>query len=173
MSRRSLRTVLAVLAGCAAVILVYRWVASDARRIHAVLGRIEKLASKRPGESDLSALNRARQITELFADEFSVEAEPYHASQRDRRSLAASIYRYRSSADLIASRIVDRELSVDRGAGRATCHLTAEFITGMRDLQGREAYRFQVNFVKREGDWKIDYARLLEVIEEPAPGRLF
>jgi hypothetical protein len=81
--------------------------------------------------------------------------------------LIAGIQAYRSRAQTILMQFPDTEVSVDAEQGRATTHVTAQFITTARDIAGREAYRFQINWVEEEGEWRMDYVRLLEIIEEP------
>lgn len=162
------RTLLAALALLAALGGLVGWLHSDRRRISRQVRRIEKLVAKRPGESNLTALNKARQITELFAPGFEFRARQFDFSTRDRRALAGAIHRYRSLSDAVSMRVVSRELHIDGGFRRATLYLTAEFLTGIGDLRGREAYGFQINWVDHEGEWLIDYVDLLRVIEQPS-----
>ena len=115
------------------------WYTSPERRINVQLGEIRKLIAKAPGENNLEALAKARKATDLFADSFEFEARQYP----------------------------DKEISVDAEHQRATSHVTVQFITKARDLAGREAYRFQINWVERDGEWRMDYVRLLEVLEDP------
>lgn len=169
MSRRTLALV--ALAGLLLSAL-WLWSQGDERRIDRNLKRIQKLVAKGPGESRFEGLRRAQEITGLFADSFAVEAEPLDFASRDRRSLAAGIHQYRSFSSQISMRIRDREHSVDGRLGRATTYLTAEFLTSLGDaLTGREIYRLQINWVEQAGDWRIDYVRLLEVIESPGWNR--
>ena len=65
-------------------------------------------------------------------------------------------------------RVRQKELTVDREHRRASSYLTAEFVTKARDITGREAYRFRIDWVEQEGDWTVDYVELLEILEEPA-----
>ena len=67
----------------------------------------------------------------------------------------------------MAVRIRDRELSLVPEQGRATSHVSVEFLTRFRDIAGREAYRFQINWREVDGEWLIDYVKLLEVCENP------
>ena len=147
---------------------IWLWNQGDERRIERNLKRIQKLVGKGPGEGRLEGLRRAREISGFFADGFEVEAEQLGFHSRDRRSLTAGIHRYRSSSHRIAMRVYDKDHFVDHRLGRATTHLTADFLTGLDDLTGLEAYRLQINWVEQSGDWRIDYVRLLEVVEEPA-----
>jgi hypothetical protein len=151
---------------------LYRWFTSPQRLIERNLATIQKLISKPPGESDLAALGKARSAAELFANRFEFEAEQFDFHTRDRRQLISGIHQYRSRAQTILMQLRDQELSVDERHGRATSHVTALFITKARDFAGREAYRFQINWLEQEGEWRMDYVRLLEIIEEP-PGAWF
>ena len=144
-----------------------QWYTSPERRIHNQLGEIQKLISKAPGENNLNALAKARAATELFAESFEFEAEQFDFHTRDRQQLIAGIQTYRSRAQTILLQFPDKELSVDTEHGRATSHVTAQFITKARDIAGREAYRFQINWIEEEGEWRMDFVRLLEIIEDP------
>lgn len=147
--------------------LTVRWYTSPARQINRALARIEKLVAKAPGEDNLTALGKARALSELFADPFEFEAEQFDFSTRDRQRLAAAIHQYRSRSQAIGVAIRDREINVDPKQKRGTVHLTVEFATKFQDLAGREAYRFQMNWIELEDGWRIDYVRLLEIIADP------
>lgn len=143
------------------------WYTSPERRINSRLGEIQKLISKAPGENNLNALAKARAATGLFADSFEFEAQQFNFHTRDRQQLISGIHQYRSQAQTILMQFPDKDLSVDPEHGRATSQVTAHFITKARDIAGREAYRFQINWVEQEGEWRMDYVRLLEIIDEP------
>lgn len=145
----------------------HSWYTSPERRIVRQLGRIQKLIAKAPGESNLTALGKARAATDLFASEFEFEAAAFDFHTRDRQRLISGIHHYRSRAQTILMQLAEREISVDAAAGRASSHVTTHFITKTRDVAGREAYRFQINWLREEGEWRMDYVRLLEVIDEP------
>lgn len=143
------------------------WYQSPTRRIDRQLTEIEKLMAKPPGERNLTALNKARLASELFADDFEFVAKQFDFHTRDRQQLMRGIQQYRSRAQTILMQILDREISVAAEQSRATSHVTAHFITKARDISGREAYRLQINWLEQEGEWRMDYVRLLEIIEEP------
>ena len=145
----------------------FDWYTSPERRINAQLGEIQKLISKAPGENNLNALAKARAATELFADSFEFEAQQFDFHTRDRQQLISGIHQYRSRTQTILMQFPEKDLSVDPQQGRATSQVTAHFITKARDIAGREAYRFQINWVEQEGEWRMDYVRLLEIIDEP------
>jgi len=164
------RPVVAALAGLLLVLSgwwLIDWYTSPERRIDGQLGEIQKLISKAPGENNLNALAKARAATELFADSFEFEARQFDFHTRDRQQLISGIHQYRTRAETILMQFPEREIAVDKELGRATSQVTAHFITKTRDLAGREAYRFQINWIEQEGEWRMDYVRLLEIIEEP------
>ena len=170
MSNRALRAVALVIALIIAIWVFLGWWGSDERRIKRRVKHLEKLVTKNIGEGNLGALNSAREITEFFADPFDFEAEQFDFRSSDRQSLAIGIHSYRSRAETIGMRVHDWQLDVDKTSRRATLHVTTDFVTSFRDISGREAYRWQVNWVEQEDEWRIDYVRLLEVIEEPSWG---
>lgn len=155
-----------------AATLAVRWYTNPVRQITRALGRIEGLVAKAPGEDNLTALGKARALSEMFADPFEFEAEQFDFSTRDRQRLAAAVHQYRSRSQAIGVAIRDRDVSVLPEQNRGTVHLTVEFATKFQDLAGREAYRFQMNWVEQDDEWRIDYVRLLEIVADP-PGRPF
>ena len=145
----------------------FSWYTSPERRIHSQLGEIQRLISKAPGESNLEALAKVRAATELFAESFEFEAGQFDFHTRDRQKLISGIHAYRSRAQTILMQFPEKDISVDPEHSRATSHVTAHFVTKARDLAGREAYRFQINWVEQSGEWRLDYVRLLEILEDP------
>ena len=160
------RTRVLTLLGLAALglIVLYRWYGSPEREIQRHITEIAKIVAKAPAEDNLTALGKARSLTDHFAENFEFVAEPFDFTTRDRQRLAAAVHQYRSRSQVIAVEIRDRELSVSQEQGRATSHLTVEFLTRFQDVAGREAYRFQLNWVEQNGEWLIDYVNLLEVL---------
>lgn len=164
------RSVVAIVVGLVVLLAgwgLWDWYFSPERRINAQLREIQRLISKAPGESNLEALAKARAATDLFAENFEFEARQFDFHTRDRQQLISGIQSYRSRAQTILMQFPEKELSVGHEGDRATSLVTAYFITKARDLTGREAYRFQINWVGQEGEWRMDYVRLLEILEEP------
>lgn len=137
---------------------------SDERRIQRQVDRLLELVEKEPGEGPLAGLERARAIGELFADPFEVRARPFDFHTRDRQALARAVQGYRASSDRVWAQASERRLQVDRENRRAILSLTARFGGSGLSLGGREAYRFQVNWLEQDGVWRIDYLDLLEVV---------
>ena len=156
------RWVLAI-ALLAAVAAFWTWNGSDRRQIGRQLERLQDLVSKSGAESSIVGLNRVRQITELFATPFEVRAEQLRFSTRDRQQLAGFIYGYRRGSERIAMRVSDTSLSIVPELGRATQHASFRF-TGSGPLGApSESYRLQINWLKEEAGWRIDYIDLLEI----------
>ena len=145
----------------------FSWCTRPERRIGSQLHRIQELIAKAPTETELTALGKARAATELFASQFEFEAEAFGFHTRDRQQLIAGIHQYRSRAQTILMQLPEKEISVAPDHQRATSYVTVLFITQMRDLAGREAYRFQINWLREDGLWRMDYVRLLEIIDDP------
>ena len=129
------------------------------------IDEVQKLVGKVPGENNLESLNRARRVSELFATDFEFVAPQFDFATRNRRALVGAIHDYRSRSSTVAMLTRDLEISVDEAARRATVHLIAEFVSGVDDLLSREAYAFQINVKEENDEWRIDYVRLLEVLE--------
>jgi hypothetical protein len=167
LSRRGLQAAVALAVLLIGGWLAVRWWVSPERRVNRNIKKIQELVSKTPGESDLVALGKARRLSEMFADNFEFRAAGFDFYTRDRQRLAAGAHQYRSFSQAIAMRVRQKELTVDKEHRRASTYLTADFVTKARDITGREAYRFRIDWVEQEGDWKIDYVELLEILEEP------
>lgn len=162
MTPRRLAVVLALLV---ALVALWTWNNSDRRRIGRELDRLADLVSKSGSESALGGLNRARQITGLFATHFEVRAEQLRFSTRDRQQLAGFIHGYRKGSERIAMRISDTSLSIAAELGRATQHASFQF-TGSGPLGSpSETYRVQINWLKEDDRWRIDYVDLLEILD--------
>lgn len=147
--------------------LAVRWWVSPQRQIKRNIKEIQRLVSKTPGESDLVALGKVRKVSEMFAESFEFRAKGFDFYTRDRQRLAAGVHQYRSFSQAIAMRVRDKELTVDEEHRRVSTYLIADFVTSARDITGREAYRFRIDWVEQGDEWKIDYVELLEILEEP------
>lgn len=156
---------LIVVALLAAVAAFFTWKGGDRREIERQLDRMQELVSKSGSENSLVALNRARQITELFATHFEVRAEQLRFSTRDRQQLAGFIHGYRRGSERIRMRISDTSLSISPELARATQHASFQF-TGSGPMGSpSETYRVQINWLKEDDGWRIDYVDLIEILE--------
>ena len=167
MSRKRLQATVALVVLVIAGWMTVRWWVSPERRINKKIQQIQKLVSKTPGESDIVALGKARRVSEMFADSFEFRAEDFDFYTRDLQRLAAGVHQYRSYSQAIAMRVRDKELVINEEHRRASTYLIADFVTKARDITGREAYRFRIDWVEQDGDWRIDFVELLEILEEP------
>ena len=137
----------------------------DRKAIERQLDELTELVSKDGAETQLAGLNQARLITELFASSFEVRAEQLRFSTRDRREMAGFIHGYRRGSDRISMRASDKALDIDEASRRATHRVNLQFTGGGPLGSPSELYRVQINWLEEEGEWKIDYIDLIEILE--------
>ena len=159
-----------VLLALIAIPFIWTWWSSERRQIERQAERLEDLVSKLGAESAIEGVATARAITNLFASSFEVRAQQLGFSTRDRQELIRFVHRYRSTSDSIHMRIRQSSLSVASEHHRATQNATFEFLSGGPLSSSSERYRVQINWLLEDGDWRIDYVDLLEILDIP-PGR--
>lgn len=163
------RRLLAALLLLVAIPLVWIWRGSDKRRIEGRLDELCDAVSKQGPESALAALAKDRAVAELFAEPFEVRATQLGFSTRDRRELMRFVHGYRSGAERISMRADEESLSISPELRRATLVAGFVFHSGGPLGSSTERYRVQINWLKGEGEWRIDYVDLIDIVD--APGR--
>jgi hypothetical protein len=141
----------------------------DRKAIERQLDELTELVSKDGVETQLAGLNQTRLITELFAGSFEVRAEQLRFSTRDRREMAGFIHGYRRSSESITMRTSGATLDIDDASRRATHRADFEFTGGGPLGSPSERYRVQINWLEEEGEWKIDYIDLIEILKGGNP----
>lgn len=154
-----------VLLALIAIPVIWSWWGSERRQIERQADRLEDLVSKSGKESGVEGLVTARAITSLFASSFEVRAQQLGFSTRDRQELIRFVYQYRSTSDSIHMRITQSSLSIAQEHQRATQNASFEFLSGGPLGSSSERYRVQVNWLRENGVWLIDYINLLEIVE--------
>jgi hypothetical protein len=152
-----------VLVPIAAALAFWSWWSADRQRIGRALRGLSEAVEKSPGEGQLGAALKSQEAATFFAEPFEFRARQFDFETRDRRSLARNVALYRLRSDRIAVHIFDRRLDLDPAAREATMMLSARFVGGLRG-RGNEVYRFQLNWVEQQGQWKIGYVDLLEIL---------
>lgn len=149
--------------GGAAALAAWSWWNGDARRIGRRLDYLLERVEKSPGESQLVAALKAEEAARIFADPFDFRARQFDFETRDRQTLIRSIALYRLRSERIAVQVLDRRLDFAAGERRANMGLTVRFVGGW---QGRanEAYRFQLGWREQDGEWRLDFVDLLEIV---------
>ena len=153
----------------AALVVFWTSRSGDRGAIERQLGELTELISKDGAETQLIGLNRARLVTELFASSFEVRAEQLRFSTRDRREMAGFIHGYRRGSDRITMRTSGATLDLDAANRRATHRVDFQFTGGGPLGSPSERYRVQINWLEEEGQWKIDYIDLIEILEGGNP----
>jgi hypothetical protein len=148
-----------VLAGALVAIVAWvaiSWYVAPERQIGRRLRRVQRLVAKAPGESDIAGLAAARSLSELFADSFTVRAEPRGFSLTDRQSLAAAVHRYRRRATTVVMEISDTQFFFDDTRSSANTYFSARFISDLGDLASEERFDFRVHWIDTDRGWAID-----------------
>lgn len=164
MKGRVIYLLYALLAIGAAFWLYQQW-AGEERRILRRLDEMRDLIEKGGGENDLIAANKARQLGEMFADEFALHLTPIGETVTDRQRLMQVALQYRRQHDRIGLDFRDRELTVAAGSQQAemlsVAHLGA-WRDGGRSQQG---FRLRLLWQQRDSVWSIRELEVLEVLE--------
>lgn len=147
-----------------ALLLALRWYRSDERRIRKAFDDLLAAVEKSGEESPLDRLGHARSFSKLFAASFVITAKPYEGTITDRQQLMAIVDGYRTNAESVRARGVDRELTV-RGNGTADLYAVIEIDGAYGSGPGRERFRARFSWVKEDGDWRISEAEILERLE--------
>jgi hypothetical protein len=154
----------AIAAALVGLFMVWRWYSGDERRIAAEFDALLASVEKSGPESQLDRLGHARDFAERFARDFRVSAKPYEGTITDRQQLMAIVDGYRSGAESVAARGVDREIKV-RDNGTAELYARVELDGAYGGGPGRERFRVRLGWVLEEGDWKIAEAEIVERLE--------
>jgi hypothetical protein len=158
------RLALVVLALAAVVFWITR--SGDRQQIERQLDELSELVSKDGTETPLAGLNRARLVTEHFASHFEVRAQQLRFSSRDKRELTGFIHGYRRGSERINMSASVQALDIDEENRRATHRVDFQFTGGGPLGAPSERYRVQINWLEEEGQWKIDYIDLIEILED-------
>jgi len=142
----------------------YGWWTSDERQLRRQLGELEASIEKSGEESNLAAVDRARRLTGLLAERFTVVLEPYAGSVSDRGELQRLFFAYRSGYDTISADFDAEEIEIDPVARIANMKVEAVLL-GQRKGggPGREGYRLVLRWVENGGDWQLERVELAEI----------
>jgi hypothetical protein len=167
-----LKKILLPLLAVVVVFLAWSWWQSDSQRIARRVKYLTERVEKSPGEGQLMAALKSQELGGLFAEPFQFRARQFDFETRDRQTLIRTVALYRMRSDRITAQVLDRDLDVDGAGRRATMYLTTRFAGGFGGLggPGNDAYRFQLNWIEQQGEWKIDYVDLVDVLPTTGPG---
>ncbi len=137
----------------------------EERRIRGRLTELGDLLEKDNDESPLAAAEKSRRVGLLFTRDFEIRLEPFQQVVTDRRQVTRTMLGYRSRFGKVSVGFRDEQLEIDEAAGRADLALTAVVSASRDGGPSREAYRLAFHLRKVEGEWLIERADLLEVLE--------
>lgn len=162
--RPSLIRIVAAIALLAATLAVYRWWASDERRVHRAFDGLLESVEKSGPENQLDRFARAREFARYFANGFVISAEPYEGRITDRQQLVGIVDAYRSRADRVHARGTDRELTL-RDNGTADLFAIVDLDGSFAGGPGSERFRVRLSWLRENGEWRILEAEILERLE--------
>lgn len=154
MTSRPLQT-LAAAAALIGLLLTANWYFSTEQKISRRLQRIQKLVAKIPTESDLSGLAKARSLSEMFAEPFTISARPEDYSTSDRQTLIRGIHQYRSRSSTLAMEITGQQIFLDATGDGANSFFTVRFLADLDDLRGADQYDVRIHWRDEDGTWQI------------------
>ena len=146
-------------------IWIYQEWASEERRLLRRLGELQELIEKDGGENDLVAANKARQLGELFTEDFTIHLTPIGETLTDRQRLMQVALQYRRQHSRVGLGFSDRELTLGVQKRRGEL-LTVASLTATRDgSPSRGRYRLRFEWQKQDGVWRIHTLEVLEQLE--------
>lgn len=144
---------------------------SERRAVERRFSRLLELCEKSGGESPLDTAARLRGFLDFWAPGFVASAQPYEGTLTDPQQLAMAVARYRSSAERIRISTSKERVEVESASATASMDVVVT-VDGLRGGDwGRERFRARLSWRKLEGSWKIEEARILEVLD--STGLLF
>lgn len=159
------RLTLSVVAATGVVAAVFFFWPSERRQVERAFAKLLSLCEKSAGEPALESLARIRGFLEFWAPGFVASAQPYEGTLTDPQELARVVASYRASADRIRIATSDRSLVLHAPSGTAVLEAVIT-VDGLRGGSwGRERFRVRLGWRKIEGRWKIEEARVLEVLD--------
>lgn len=154
----------AAFAGAAALVGLGFWLwNSDPRQINRRLSHLLKLGGKNPVETQFQGARKAKAISDLFAQEFELIAEPENYATTSRQDLIRAIVAYRSRSTTLTLDLVRQELFLDPTGASATQYAYIRFVTDLRGLLEAETFPVRMQWVEQDGEWLVEK---LEVLAE-------
>lgn len=149
-----------ILALGAALWLVSRCCGGEEARIRRLLGEIEELVEKAPGEGALDGVGRARSFAALFAEPFVADVAPAGQRIGDRGQLMQVFVGFRHASESVS--LDYRGIAIELGESGKDARATLEAILngGPGGLLAGESFPVELFLRKIDGDWKIAEARV-------------
>ena len=139
---------------------------SDVTRLRHRLEALGSLLEKGDPEGNLEAANKGRQVGGYFCREFSIELPPFGLRMQDRGRLAQVALGYRRGAESIAVAVRGVQVEVQPGSPKGAAMTAEVAVAGQVDGSARrEAYRFSFHWLEEDGEWCIEQAEMLEVLD--------
>ncbi len=163
--QRKFAVVYGLLAAAILIWLYGKW-DNEERRLHQRLEGLGTLVEKGEAEGNLVAANKGRQVATFFCRDFSIELRPFDQRVQDRGRLAQIMLGYRQGAESIAVGFANTDVTVLPGHPQSAEMTTEVTVSGRVDgTSRREAYRFSFRWLEEDGQWCIEQADLVEILQ--------
>lgn len=133
--------------------------AGDEGQIRAQLRQLESLVSFEAGEGNLQSVGRAKQLSELFAQEVTIDIRaggPRISQTGSRQEVMQAALAARSQLGSLEASLYDITVEVAAGGSRATVEATGRARISGQDSSVVED--FILSFRKTEAGWLIERA---------------
>ena len=143
------------------------WHGRDERAIRRSISTLAGLLSKTSEESDIAAMVRTKKIIGFFATPLDLRlGAPFHEiTERDEGILA--IHQVRASVKSLRVIVRDAALSVADNRTSASASVAVEGVVVVQNEPTHEIREFELDWVKRDGDWLIAKVNVTETIRPP------
>lgn len=149
-----------------AIVLAYRWWASEARAIRHQLATIARLATPPPDEGDLGMVTRLAQLRNALAPDIRVSATaPGTGAQMPQEIVGRDVVlalagRWQPTRERMTLEFVDVQVTVDDGGKEAEVYCTAKVtLHPPSEPPTVDARELTIGFAKVDGIWIVRSVR--------------
>lgn len=139
----------------------------DSRLIRKRFAELERTLTKQGPENQVMALARAQGVTAYLASDAVIRIDPIFPYTLHRGDIPGLAFRVRSMVDHIHFRAFDRQIELDATRTAAKMRVTIRGTVEMNGGVETQIHEFEIDWVKEDGDWVIQSARVVQGIRRP------
>ncbi len=123
-----------------------------------------ELIEKDGSETPILALGKSNQMKQFFTDTASIEYLPNRSPLSGGQAFAATFLSFRGFIETLSLRVGSHEIQIDESKASATSDVSIFPKGTMKggERGGGEKLRFEISWLKRDGDWLIARTRFIE-----------
>ncbi len=141
----------------------------DTRLVKRRFADLERTLTKQGPENQIAALARAQAITGFLASDAVLHIDPIFPYPLHRGDIPGLAFRLRGMVDKMYFRAFDLQIEMDPTRAGATMRVTIRGTVEMDGGVDTQIHEFGIDWVKEDGDWVIQAARVVQGIRRP-PG---